>query len=65
MANTIYKTRHLFRFDVNIVVGGCGTTSYATVRKTVIANSEEEARQKLSSEIELYTTSMRCTNRFM
>lgn len=38
---------HIYQFDLGISVSGCGTTSGGTIRKTILAESEEQAREKL------------------
>lgn len=44
---------HIYQFEVKIAAGGCGTTSYATVKKTVLAQNEKEAKEKLHDELAL------------
>ena len=39
--------QHIYQFDLHISVSGCGTTSHGTVRKTILAETEEQAREKL------------------
>lgn len=38
---------HVYQFELGISVSGCGTISGGTVRKTILAESQDEARAKL------------------
>jgi len=51
--NNMNNNLHIYQFEVKIAVGGCGTTSYATVKKTVLAQNENEAKEKLHNELAL------------
>lgn len=47
----MFENQHIYQFEVKLAVGGCGTTSYANVKKTVMAENETIARAKLMNDI--------------
>lgn len=47
----MFENQHTYQFEVKLAVGGCGTTSYTTVKKTVMAENETVARAKLMNDI--------------
>lgn len=53
-----------YQFDVSLHIRGCGTTSVAHTRKTVIATSEKEAREKLKKGIEVEVGSITLKKHF-
>ena len=38
---------HVYQFELGINISGCGTTSGGIIRKTILAENEEQARAKL------------------
>ena len=47
----MFENQHIYQFEVKLAIGGCGTTSYTTVKKTVMAENETVARAKLMNDI--------------
>ena len=53
-----------YQFEVSLNVRGCGTTSVTQAKKTVLASSEKEAREKLKKEIEVEVGSIMLKDTF-
>ena len=60
----MFENMKAYQFEVSLNVRGCGTTSVTHAKKTVLATSEKEAREKLKKDIEVEVGSIMLKDTF-